>query len=114
MKQFIYYIYDILIPRFITEDVALLENEKGYSIACSIDDVQDGEVFDAISTMSSLTWLGRSFFVKQVGPVRVFEVWKTASMRCNNCGKKWIIIVSNKRFDKSCPDCNSLQTKETK
>lgn len=54
---------DLLIPRLITEDVALEKVGPGldwdnYEIVCSMIDVQPGEVFDGIAEVNSFTWLG--------------------------------------------------------
>lgn len=54
---------DILIPRFITEDVAMERVAPGegwdkFEIACSMADVQPGERFDGIAEVDSFTWLG--------------------------------------------------------
>ena len=68
MIKFLYLLYDILVPRFITEDVALRYlgvetlDEYGecsaYEIECSMDDVEPGEKFDATAEVDSFTWLG--------------------------------------------------------
>lgn len=55
----------LLIPRFITEKVAIEHNggEDGgwadWDIVCSLEDVEPGEVFDGIATVDAFTWLGR-------------------------------------------------------
>lgn len=54
---------DLLIPRFITEDVALQRVSPGddwddFEIVCSMADVQPGEVFGGIAEADSFTWLG--------------------------------------------------------
>ncbi|ELL4389738.1 hypothetical protein [Pseudomonas aeruginosa] len=63
-------ILDILIPRFITERVALLEATAGHlEIACAISDVRPNERFDGIATIRSFNLLGFALFPKMVdGP----------------------------------------------
>ena len=66
IKNFkIYFLFfiDIIVPRFITEDVAMEQIAPGsdwdsFEIACSMSDVQPGEVFDGIATVDSFAWLG--------------------------------------------------------
>ncbi|HFK9564036.1 Lar family restriction alleviation protein [Pseudomonas aeruginosa] len=63
-------ILDILIPRFITERVALFEATAGHlEIACAISDVRPSERFDGIATIRSFNLLGFALFPKMVdGP----------------------------------------------
>ena len=59
---------DFIVPRFITEDVALRYvgnpvmssfSEWGdYEISCSLDDVQPGEEFDGIGSVDAFQFLG--------------------------------------------------------
>ncbi|HCK4323262.1 TPA: hypothetical protein N0J77_002684 [Pseudomonas aeruginosa] len=64
-------ILDILIPRFITERVALLEANDGHlEIACALSDVRPGERFDAIATMRGFNLLGRIIFPRMIGAPR--------------------------------------------
>lgn len=53
--------WDVLVPRFITEDVALSGSGtewEDYEIVCCIADVQPGERFDAVATVDSFQFLG--------------------------------------------------------
>jgi hypothetical protein len=60
--------WDFLIPRFITEEVALryvgddftapYSEWSDYEIACSLVDVQPGEWFDGIATVDAFQFLG--------------------------------------------------------
>lgn len=61
---------DLIIPRFITEDVALHDNGQGYEIVCCMDDVQPGERFDGVATMRCFNLFGSGIWPKQVGEVR--------------------------------------------
>lgn len=54
---------EILIPRFITEDVAMQKVAPGegwdkFEIVCSMSDVQPGESFYGVAEVDSFTWLG--------------------------------------------------------
>ena len=67
---------DVLIPRFLTEDVALRfvggdRTDLGsYEIVCCMNDVQPGEAFDAVATVDSFGWLniGITARVRNVRP----------------------------------------------
>lgn len=61
---------DIIVPRFITEDVALEFNGDHYIIVCCMDDVWPGESFDAIGTMQTFNFFGFGLFPKHIGEVR--------------------------------------------
>ena len=62
------FLWDFLIPRFITEDVALRyvgddftatwSEWDDYEIACSLMDVEPGECFDGIPTVDAFQFLG--------------------------------------------------------
>lgn len=67
-KDFALYLWDVVIPRFITEEVALIRSAPGprddidnYEIVCSIDDADPGEIFDAIATVHAFQAFGRGF-----------------------------------------------------
>lgn len=56
-------VFDILIPRFISEDVAMeyIGNGRGwedYRIACRLSDVLPGEQFDGVATVDAFQILG--------------------------------------------------------
>lgn len=55
--------WDVLVPRFITEDVAIERVGDGSSwddfmIVCSLADVDPGERFDGIATVEAFQFLG--------------------------------------------------------
>lgn len=59
------FLIDILVPRFITEDVALSFSGHGaatdwgnYAIVCSMADVGPDEWFDGVATVDSFQFLG--------------------------------------------------------
>ena len=72
---------DFIVPRFITEDVALRYvgnpvmssfSEWGdYEIACSMDDVQPGEEFDGIGSVDAFQFIGFGL-THRVGNFRPF------------------------------------------
>lgn len=64
--------FDLMIPRFMTEEVALSDNGDHYEIACSMVDVQPGETFDAIGTMRIFNLFGFALFPSMVGDPRPF------------------------------------------
>jgi hypothetical protein len=63
-------IFDILIPRFMTEDVALMETDEGYEIVCAMSDIEHGEEWDGIATMKMFNMFGFAMFPRQIGEVR--------------------------------------------
>ena len=63
IKKAARFAWDYLIPRFITEDVAVSmvgggENWDAFEIVCSMSDVQPGEVFDGVAEVDAFQWLG--------------------------------------------------------
>ncbi len=60
--------FDIMVPRFMTEDVAALAfdcghcDEPHYAPICSMADVMPGETFDAIIAMRSFNLFGFGLF----------------------------------------------------
>jgi hypothetical protein len=66
----IYKILDVLIPRFMTEDVALIDTGERYEIVCSMVDVMEWERFDGVATMRVFNFLGFALFPKMIGEVR--------------------------------------------
>jgi hypothetical protein len=74
----LYALYDFLIPRFLTEEVALeragLEDGwDDFDIVCALRDVQPGEKFDGIAEVDSFVWL-RWGFTYRMGN---FRYWPT-------------------------------------
>lgn len=68
--SFLRFAADRLVPRFLTEDVAVVFTPDGPDVACSMLDIEPGETFDAIVTLRSFTWLGVCMFPRQIGAVR--------------------------------------------
>ncbi|AMD43497.1 hypothetical protein HWA94_gp58 [Pseudomonas phage ZC08] len=68
---------DILVPRFLTEDMACKKVGKHDNIIClmpicSLADVQPGEVFDAIVRVQMFNLFGFGLFPKPIGKPRPF------------------------------------------
>lgn len=66
---------DILVPRFVTEDVAVKQVGRSsiHEIVCSMKDVRPGERFDGVATMRTFNLFGFGLFPAQVGDVRRWE-----------------------------------------
>ena len=68
LKRAAWFVWDFLIPRFITEDVALRyvgdefttdwREWDSFELVCSMADVYPAERFDGIAQANSFTWLG--------------------------------------------------------
>ena len=62
------YLFDFIVPRFITEDVALIKiefddsEEFVYLPLCSMRYIEDETGYDAVVKMKSFSWLGRAWF----------------------------------------------------
>lgn len=73
---------DIIIPRLLTEDVALTEVGDHYEIACSMADVRPSERFDAVATMRTFNLFGMALSPTMVGEPRP---WPTAPQPASTC-----------------------------
>ncbi len=64
MLNKIKFIFDILIPRFITEDIAVIYNEttEDIFIICALSDVRLGEYYNYIATSRGFNFFGLSLF----------------------------------------------------
>lgn len=62
-----------LVPRFVTEDVALELSDDGYHPVCSMEFVEPGERFDGVITVRSFTWFGVCCFGKAMSEVRPWK-----------------------------------------
>lgn len=62
MLNFIHFLFDILIPRFITEEVALIKKGESYDVLCCMNDITGEDTYDAIGVSKCFTWLGFGFF----------------------------------------------------
>lgn len=63
IKNAAIFAWDVLVPRFITEDVAIkrVGNSSSwdeFEIVCSLADVDPGEQFDGIATVDCFQFLG--------------------------------------------------------
>ena len=64
---------DLLIPRFIYEDVVLEQLDSGtYATVMPLANIEPGEVFDAVCPVCVFTWFGVAWFGWAVGEPRPF------------------------------------------
>lgn len=112
VKSITHNIYDLIVPRFITEDCAVEELEDSYHVVMPMSCLYEGERYDGIATMQSFTWLGMAFFAKQVGDIRPWELWTNSTFQCHQCSHKYTIVHEVGHVDRSCPECGSLQAKQ--
>lgn len=52
-----------IIPRFIEEDVALVDGRDGVQVLCAAEDLHIWDEYDYIGSAKALAWLGWRFFV---------------------------------------------------
>lgn len=64
--------FDIVIPRFIYEDVVLLDIDGELHTIKPLICVEDGEFFDGVITLQVFNLFGFALFGKTVGEVRKF------------------------------------------
>ena len=79
IKKAARFAWDYLIPRFITEDVAVAmvggwENWDAFEIVCSMEDVEPGERFDGIAEVDAFMWFGIGVTYR----VGNFRAWGTS------------------------------------
>jgi hypothetical protein len=73
MKNFLMFLWEILIPRIVTEDVAVnWEADGTVDIVCSVLDLSPGEKHMGVCSITSLSWLGYGFFGRIKFPPRDF------------------------------------------
>lgn len=76
------FLWDVIIPRFITEDVALSGSGpewEDYFIVCSMADVAAGEEHDAVATVDAFQFLGMGITYR----IWNFRPWPAAKERSN-------------------------------
>lgn len=63
-KAIALFVWDFIIPRFVSEDVALRYSPGcdpadwgAYEIVCSMDDLEPGEHYDAVASVDSFSFL---------------------------------------------------------
>lgn len=61
---------NILLPRFITEEVALRDAGDHLVPACSMEDLRPGERFAAVATIRSFNLFGLAIFPRMIGQAR--------------------------------------------
>lgn len=62
-KEKLYFCYDMLVPRFITEEVAYIEAEESYEILGPLKYQPEG-TYDAIGTLQGFNLFGMMLFPK--------------------------------------------------
>lgn len=60
--EIIKFLYDFLIPHWVTEDVALVYQGDEFEILCCVDDLTDDDVYDGLATSKAIAWLWFGFF----------------------------------------------------
>jgi hypothetical protein len=62
----------LTIPHFVTEEVAfaLCPDCPAMHPVCCMDDIEPGEVFDGIATVSCFSLFGRAFFSRVISDIR--------------------------------------------
>lgn len=78
MIAYIKMFFDIIIPRFLTEDVVVVDVGDHYELAFPLRFVTEGEMFDGIVTLQTFNFFGVGCFSKQLGELRKFTgyEWK--------------------------------------
>lgn len=67
---------DILVPRFVTEDTALIRDYcsdcgvEHLHPVCAMASVEPGDVFDGIASIKFFNLFGMAIFSRRVGPIR--------------------------------------------
>jgi hypothetical protein len=73
MKNFLMFLWEILIPRIVTEDVAVnWEPDGTVDIVCSVSGLYPDEKHMGVCSITSLSWLGYGFFGRIKLPPRDF------------------------------------------
>lgn len=67
-------LFDTYTPRFITEDVALIDVGDHYEPVCSMKDLRPGEQYDAVATWRSFNFFGLGLFPKMIGKTKPWPV----------------------------------------
>lgn len=57
---------DIVVPRFVTEEVAFVELEDGYHIIAPLANIQEGESYHATGMIRCFNFFGFALFPKMV------------------------------------------------
>ena len=66
-------LFEFIIPRFVSENVAVKKGGPGeYHIVCCEDDLKPGDSYDFLAPCKSISWLGFGWFAR-------FEVVENAN-----------------------------------
>jgi len=90
---------DIVIPRFITENVALIGNDQqGYEVLCCENDLSPEDKYDVMGISRSFNFFGLALFPKVTVEVemKVGKTYLARKPKCNRLNgmqlKTWIKI----------------------
>lgn len=65
MRDVLLALWDVVlffIPHFVTEDVAVIRRRDGeLDPVCSLDAIEDDDIFDGIASVTCLAWFGYGF-----------------------------------------------------
>lgn len=72
MKEFLMFLYDFLVPRIVTEDVAVNWDGDEYTVVCPVKELEPYEEHMGVCKIKAFTWLGVGFFGRMEVPPRDF------------------------------------------
>lgn len=74
LKSIIRTAYDLLMPRFITEDVVVTEDEEGRNVPlCRVGQERDDDVIVGVISIRSFALLGWALFPKAASALRPYQ-----------------------------------------
>jgi len=63
MKRFLMFLFDILVPRFVEERVAMYRDERNnWQILCIEDDLNEDDIYECIGVARSFVFLVRGCY----------------------------------------------------
>ncbi|WVP82771.1 hypothetical protein vBEcoMJN03_1910 [Escherichia phage vB_EcoM_JN03] len=76
LPAFFYWLFDILCPRFIKEEVAFVNHEGQQDLwipLCALSDVTESDEVGMVGTMRSFNLFGFALFPKLIGELRPYN-----------------------------------------
>ena len=64
---------DYIVPRFLDEEVVVIEQDDGYHLCKPLRLVEDGEIYDGIVTVRVFNFFGKAYAPNVVSEVREFK-----------------------------------------
>lgn len=65
MLEFLKFLYEFLMPHYVTEKVAYVGDPEGkFSILCCADDLTEFDLYDGLATVKAVAWLFWGFNAK--------------------------------------------------